>query len=127
MRDLLRTVKLRPYRKGAGPTFTLVTWDTGRIDGDGKSILGYEFRQHTAKSGRHADTIVLFTGEDFCCSPLYAIDSDRCLATLLGFLTLRPGDTDTEYFDTYTAAQLAYCAEHAESLGAEVIARFGED
>lgn len=45
---------------------------------------------------------------------------------LLGFLTLRPGDTDREYFDKYTPAQLEYANQHAETLPCECYARFGD-
>ncbi len=71
-------------------------------------------------------TTVLFEGEDFCCAPSYAIDGDQCIASLMGFLTLRPGDTDREYFADYTPEQLEYCSHHAESLSCEVMNRFGE-
>jgi hypothetical protein len=46
---------------------------------------------------------------------------------LMGFLTLRPGDTDDEYFDRYTPDQLAFADEHGEFLGLEVEMRFGDD
>ncbi len=45
----------------------------------------------------------------------------------MGFLTLRPGDTDQEYFDGYTDNQLQYADEHAETLSCEVCSRFGEN
>ena len=120
MSDLLRTVRFTPYRKGHGPTFTLRTWDTGHTM-QGKSRLRYELRQHD-----NGTTTVLFSGDDFGCSPLHAIDSDDTIAGLMSFLTLRPGDTDREYFDAYTPDQLAYCSQHAESLNGEVLARFGD-
>lgn len=118
--ELIRVCIFRPYRKGHGPSFTLQVYDTFRTDHYGKSVLGYQLRQ-SDQNGR-----TLFTGEDFACSPMHAIDSDDCIASLMGFLTLRPGDTDQEYFDSYTAAQLEYTSNHAESLGCEVTARFGE-
>jgi hypothetical protein len=40
-KDVLRKVTFRPYRKGMGPVFRLVTWDTGRTGYGGKSMLGY--------------------------------------------------------------------------------------
>lgn len=139
MRDILRRVRLTPYRKGYGPTFTLIMWVTNRTDWRGQTYIGYELRQHehSVPFGErwnlqaraklpHTRTTVLFTGEDFAGSPMHADDSDQCVASLLGFLTLRPGDTDREYFDNYTPAQLAYCDAHAETLGAEIYARFGE-
>lgn len=122
--NLLRTVRLRPYRKGCGPTFTLRTWDAGtRGNGafGGRTYLRYELCQH-----ENGQTSILFAGSDFGCSPMHAIDSDDTIASLLGFLTLRPGDTDREYFADYTEAQLDFASSHAESLSAEVYTRFGE-
>jgi hypothetical protein len=83
-------------------------WDTYRTDEYHKSILAYEF----SDNGR-----VIFEGEDFACSPMHAIDSDECIAGLLAFLSLRPGDTDREYFDSYTPEQMAWCEDRAEELG----------
>jgi hypothetical protein len=115
--DCMRTVRFTPYRKGMGPTFTLKLFYLGRCD----NRLGYRLTQRDANK-----TTVLFEGEDFRCSSMHAQDSDECVKSLMGFLTLRPGDTDAEYFNKHTEAQLAYCAEHAETLATEVIGRFGE-
>jgi hypothetical protein len=52
------------------------------------------------------------------------IDSDEAIKSIMGFLTLRPSDTDTDYFADYTDAQEEYCAKYAEALGAEIEARF---
>jgi hypothetical protein len=70
---------------------------------------------------------VLFEGDDFGCSPRHAIDSDATVEGIMGFLTLRPGDTDAEYFADYTQAQLDHCARHAEALSCEVQARFCDE
>ncbi len=115
--DVLRVIRFRPYRKGMGPTFRLTTWDTNRTGFGGKYLIGYRLSM-----GR----TVLFEGEDFGCSPMHAIDSDEAVKGIMGFLTLRPGDTDAEYFRDYTPAQLDYCAHHAEALSCEVMNRFGE-
>jgi hypothetical protein len=124
-REVLRRVWLKPYRAGMGPKFYLQTWDTGRTDGMGKTIIGYELALYpNARGGK--GRVSLFTGEDFACSPLHAIDSDECVRGLLTFLTLRPGDTDASYFEGYSEAQRDYCASHAEALAGEVLARFGE-
>jgi hypothetical protein len=122
MRDPLRTVHFRPYRPGAGPTFTLRTFDTGRTDARGCTRQAYVL---SMREGRRK--IVIFDGEDFCASPMHADDSDRSVAALLTFLTLRPGDTDADYFDEYTDEQRAFCDLHAETLACEAINRFGED
>jgi hypothetical protein len=127
--DLLRMVTFRPYRKGMGPTFTLVTWDTYTEDAMGKSVIGYRLTKSAgvATPERGARHEVIFEGTDFAVGRFTCIDSDEALASLMGFLTLRPGDTDDEYFAGYTKEQLAYAEAHAEALSCEVYSRFGED
>jgi hypothetical protein len=118
--SLLRTVRFTPYRKGLGPRFTLRLWDTYQTV-NGKCKIRYELAKHWGNK-----TDVLFSGSDFHCSPMHAIDSDETVASIMTFLTLRPGDTDRDYFDGYTPMQLEYCSNHAETLAGEVLARFGE-
>lgn len=120
MRDKLRRVILRPYAKGQGPVFVLTTYDTGKTDWRGQTKIAYLLTQRE----EHRST-KLFEGDDFAGSPLHADDSDASIACLLGFLTLKPGDTDADYFNEYSEAQRAYCDAHAEALSAEVDRRFG--
>ena len=127
--DILRTVRFRPYRRGMGPVFRLTTWDTNTRDSYGKYRLGYRLsigREQNA-AGNPPAWEVLFHGTDFGCSPLHAIDSDATVAGIMAFLTLRPGDTDAEYFADYSQVQLDYCSEYAEALDSEVRRRFGEN
>jgi len=114
----IRFVRFHPYRRGMGPSFTLTLFDTGRSQ-NGRWVIGYRLTQ----SGLDAP---LFMGEDFSCPPIHAIDSDATVAAVMAFLTLRPGDTDRDYFSNYTPLQLDYAGLHAEALSAEVGCRFGE-
>lgn len=84
---------------------TLRTWDTGRTRGTGmmaRTRVGYELRNPACA--------VLFAGDDFGPSPLHADDADETLRGLCGFLFLRPGDTDRDYFAGYSAEQLAFAS-----------------
>ncbi len=117
----IRTVRFTPYLKGMGPTFTLTLWNNHTQDRMGKSMIRY--RLNMSESGKRS---TLFEGADFACSPLHAIDSDGAVEGIMGFLTLRPGDTDAEYFESATDAQVAYGEQHAESLSCDVLGRFGE-
>lgn len=83
------------------PSFRLVLWDTGRRDGRGQTRLGYELSQPGGWK-------TLFSGEDFAGSPMHADDSLETVQALLTFLTLRPGDTDREYFEGYAPHQLEW-------------------
>lgn len=120
LNDVLRRVVLSPYSKGAGPRFRLVMWHAGYEPRTVRERVAYEFRIV-------GEDEPLFRGDDYSPSPSYASDSDKSVAGLLGFLTLKPGDADEEYFKDYTERQLAFAREHAESLAVESVNRFGED
>jgi len=105
----LRDVRLDASR---GHVYRLVMWDTYMQDRQGKSLLGYSFEQVLPE--REAG--VLFEGTDYGASPMHAIDSDSSVRALLTFLTLRPGDTDREYFEKYTPEQMAFAQGDAEEL-----------
>jgi hypothetical protein len=61
----------------------------------------------------------IFTSSDIC-SPVGAElttgELTRAARTVLSFLTLTSGDTDADYFDTYTRTQLAWRDRFAEDL-----------
>ena len=110
--DILRDETFHPYTDASRlPSFRLVMWATPRTDCRGQTIIGYRLSQ----IGREGDETI-FCGEDFAGSPLHADDSDETMRALLGFLTLRLGDTDREYFANYTERQLAFVEQHAEAL-----------
>lgn len=115
--DWFRTVRFAPYRKGL-PTFTLRMAWTGHCDSAGRCCIAYRLTSQRR---------VIFEGDDYA-AHLHSDESletdDTLVEGLMGFLTLRPGDTDAEYFEKYTPEQLAFAAEHAESLSCEVACRF---
>lgn len=112
--EQIRQVRL----KTRAHKYTLNVFDTYTTDSLGKSRLAYVLKQ---------DGRVLFEGSDFCCSPLHCINSDECMNSLLGFLTLKPGDTDKEYFAEYTVDQMAFAEGDAEYLSYEVMSRFDKE
>ena len=114
VRDKLREVRVGGHR--------LVMWATDKTDWRGQIKIAYQL-SYKAIDGKR---VVVFEGADFCGSPLHADDSDETVKSLLHFLTLRPGDTDSEYFQDYTAEQVVWCTQHAEGLSCAVYARFGE-
>ena len=99
-----------PLRVWSESGFRLDLFETGKTDRDGKSVLAY--RLFDQEHGRRP----VFERADFHCSPLHAVDSDRTVASLLGFLSLRPGDTDREHFEHYTPRQLDWCQRRGEEL-----------
>jgi hypothetical protein len=122
MTDLLRTVRLLA---DDGYRYTLTMRATRDVDSRGQTRIAYTLKCKAPESGRKPYT-VLFDGADFSGSPMHADDSDATVAGLLGFLSLKPGDTDAEYFESYTVGQLAWAERHAEFLGYAAMSRFGE-
>ena len=118
MREKIRECRFSPYRKGYGPTFTLRMFATDKFVRC-SYLVAYELLQH-----ENGNTTILFSGEDFSPSIIDADDSDASVVSLMGFLTVRPGDTDDEYFEEYSDIQLEYCDNHAEMLGFEISCRF---
>jgi hypothetical protein len=88
--DLIRTWEADGYR--------LELFDTYQTR-HGKSILAYRF---------HDEGRLFFEGSDYGCSPMHSIDGDESVAGLLCFLSLRPGDTDDEWFEGYTPEQMGF-------------------
>jgi hypothetical protein len=103
--ELLRRVTFRPYGK-CRPFFTVCLYDRVSFDD-----------RHYPYQLKRGGTM-LFEGADFGPAPMHCIDSDHAVEALMSFLTLRPGDTDEDYFKNYTPEQLAFCDEHAEALNA---------
>jgi hypothetical protein len=123
----IRTVRFNPYIRGRGPTFTLSLYEPSdavvrKYQHRSQSPVGYKLTMR--EPGKTA--VVLLQG-DYGCSPRHEIDSDESVRGLLDFLTLRPGDTDAEYFANYSEAQLDYCNKYAATLDVEATARFGEE
>ena len=122
--EVIRRVTFRPYRKGIGPTFTLTLRDS-KAFWDG--VVRREYPPYQLTMRENGRTLVLFRGDDWSPSPLRGIDSDDAVKSIMGFLTLRPGDTDSDYFADYTEEQMAFCDHHAEALSVAVFERFGEE
>lgn len=105
--QLLRDIRLEVGPMGS-PDHRLVMWDTYRMDNRGCTYVGYRLYDGEGK--------IVFEGEDYSPGPMHGIDSDESVAGLLGFLSCRPGDTDDEYFQDYTPAQLDYADTYGEDL-----------
>ena len=81
----------------------------------GKQILAYAF--YDVRFGDEP----IFQGADFGCPQFDDPESDHTISQLLGFLSLKPGDTDAEYFEDYSPRQMEWCEQHAEDLSLLVV------
>lgn len=90
--------------------YTLTMEATGRLDHYGHELVRYEF---ITPQG-----VTLFSGEDFGASPLHDTTGFESAKSLLGFLTLQPGDTDEDYFKDYTTEQMNFAkSQECEFMG----------
>jgi hypothetical protein len=123
--EKVRTVRLSPYRKGAGPTFTLELWDLNESDREGRFLIGYKLAEKQPNQKRSR---VLFECKDPACAvhTRDAVDSDDAVRDVLMWLTLKPGDTDASWFENYTPDQMDFAQTDAEALQMLSIERFGE-
>ena len=90
--------------------------------GDGYT-LGLDYRGYNAE-GRvkmayylRKGERVIFAGDDFSPSPLNSCDGAEAAIDLLGFLTVKLGDVEDDYFADYTPEQ----KEWTESTDAETL------
>lgn len=93
-------MKYTPLVKWSKEGFVLKLWDTNTFGEYGKSRLAYKL---------YDEERLIFSGSDYFCSPLHPIEGLHSIVGLLFFLTLRPGDTDQDYFYHYTRHQLEWC------------------
>jgi hypothetical protein len=122
--EKVRTVRLSPYRRGAGPTFTLELWDLQTTDSAGRYGVGYKL---TEKRPGQKRARTLFECKSPPCAVYahLAVDSDAMVLDVIRWLTLKPGDTDAEWFANYTKDQLDFANSDAEALQVTAEDRFG--
>lgn len=99
--------------------FTLHLYDVHNSDDAGRWGVGFVF-----KEGRR----VVFSAltSETAAYGHHTVDGDDAVKNVMGWITLKPGDTDDEFFAKYTPEQLAFVRAHAEILSCEVMDRFGE-
>jgi len=90
----------------AGP-FRLQLHEPTRWPAGDPTPIGYRFYHHDE---------LIFEGDDIAVPAGQSLDGDQTVRGVLGYLALRPGDVEADYFAGYTPAQLAWRDEHAEAL-----------
>ncbi len=109
--------------KHADPSFLFTL--RFRLSGGMATITAWEDATiHYGATHTRIDTRLMFNGKEifargqtWCGIPghssLDGVSARECVTSLF---CLRPGDTDSDYFEHYTAEQLEWVAAHAEEL-----------
>lgn len=104
MSDLLFTLRVR-LRHGMA---VIRAWEAG-----------FQHPNHTRLDAelRHNGKTIFPRGATYCGIPgQFAIDGIDAKECVLSLFCMKPGDTDSEYFDSYTQEQLDWVAENADDL-----------
>ncbi len=76
---------------------------------------------------RKRRTVIFPKGSTWCGLPVgKCTDSDDAKELVLSLLAMRPGDTDSDYFASYTPEQLEFATSYGEELSLVALDRYGE-
>lgn len=81
--------------------------------------MGFQHPNHTRLDVevRQGSKIIFDKGSLYCgVSSMHSIDGDAAKELVMSLVAMRPGDTDREYFDSYTPEQLDWATAHGELL-----------
>ena len=106
---------IRPYSDRS--TIIVRAFERSGWMADSHTRIDVEVRQDGA--------VIFPRGSLWCGIPSHqSIDGIDAKACVLGLVSMRPGDTDSDYFDSYSADQLAWANEFGEALSWEREARY---
>lgn len=119
------------YALSDGTRLYIQAEHTGRYESRGTSIITIQ-AIHTGLrpliDGWNKFRCILWkSGETWCSpSPLHEDDSDAVKALVTSLVSIKPGDTDSDYFAHHTPEQLAFCERYGEELSMLSEERYGQ-
>lgn len=102
--------RLKPYINSIKREFVLKVQRTEKYHGE---RVGIYFRFERIDIHKYSTHTVLF--EDIIWTPRGELNR-TVMREVLGWVTLRPGDTDADYFKDYDDEQLKFCERDAEAV-----------
>jgi hypothetical protein len=99
---------------------TIYAFDAYQTDSTGHSRIDVEVR--------HEGKTIFPRGAMWCGTPSHVtVDGKAAKALVLLLVAMQPGDTDADYFASYTPEQIAWAEEFGDELNMAREARYGED
>lgn len=79
-------------------------------------------------NGKRERRVIFKRGDTYCAVNRWtSIDSDAAKELVLSLLAMKPGDTDAEYFASYTPEQIAFAERYGEDIGCERERRYCDE
>ncbi len=108
-------------------TLVVTAWDDGPRDShqriDVEAALLWDDGVHKRKQR----TVIFAKGDTYCGLPCgKCTDSDDAKELVLSLLAMKPGDTDEDYFASYTPEQLEFATSYGDELSLVALDRYGE-
>jgi hypothetical protein len=112
--DLLFTLRVPSMRTDREHTITIQAFDAYKTGPHGHSQIDVRVL-FTAKGGKPVE--IFPRGATYCGMPCgSSIDGDEAKELVCSLIAMKPGDTDREFFDSYTPEQLSFVKEYGEEL-----------
>ena len=114
--ELVRTLHVKPYIPGL-PWFRVEIYDPNEWDSRGAPVVWWRLYKHQ----KGHKPVLVFDGLEephkWRCAGWFSVDGDEAAECVLNSASIRPSDTDREFFDGYSPEQLAFAEEYGESIG----------
>jgi hypothetical protein len=109
--------------------FTLrIKHPDGQITIDAFEHFGHDWHTRLNVRVRQNGQTIFSTGDLWCGIPgQHTLDGKEAKACVLSLVSMKPGDTDREYFEHYTPEQLAWAEKYSDWLTTESLYRYGEN
>jgi hypothetical protein len=121
----------RLHVKLSGGTLVVTAWESDqRQYSTSYTKIDIEARwlaKGSARSKRGAAPVLFERGMLYVGIPGHrTIDGKYAREAVLSAVAMRPGDTDSDYFEGYTSDQLEWASAYGEELSCEATGRYGE-
>jgi len=114
----LFTLRVRP--RTDRPMIVIRAFDGNHVGSYGHTRIDVEVRM--------GGEIIFPRGATYCGVPRgTTIDGIEAKELVLSLIAMKPGDTDPEYFASYTPEQIAFAREYGEALDLERECRYCDD
>lgn len=107
-------------------TAIMTAWEGGFMQPN-HTRLDCELRWKPVGTGKRPAEIIFPRGATWCGIPGHqTIDGDDAKESVMSLFAMKPGDTDSDYFEVYTERQLEWVSTYGEELSCEAMGRYGE-